>query len=1243
MPAITLRDDEPPPQPIQPEESPPSARYVGRYRVVSRLGDGGMGSIFRVVDAEGQALALKRLHSRASRSARERFRREAEILHRLSHPHVVKVFDLNVDEQGRPYFTMELVEGSTLQQLKGRLEPDVFVNIVAKAAEGLHHAHEHGLVHRDVKPHNIVVARGGEPKVVDFGLAHDVTANPLTQEGDLLGTPLYMAPEQMRGEHDKVDRRADVYSLGALLYEGLCGRLPFAAATLVELKELIERGEILPPSSLEPSISPALEAVVMRALSQDPSQRQDTALTLSLELRRALRRPQDAPSPRRAPGRLRWIALIVGLFGVLSLSLAGALFLKRRAASAERAQARDAARAELERGRGALAGVEGQAEHAAAVALAREARGLASGVLDPERLAGLDDADAAALTDEARALESQAIAALTETLALGPYGEREEARALLHASLEADPEQLAAWTTLAQLELIDGRLSRVRAAAHEVTKREPKHGLGQYLLGRALVSLGEPGPGIAALERALAGTLDGVSRVDVFALLGMAHLARDDLAAARAAARDARQSGGESSVLTVLEADLALRAKGDEPLACRLLEGLVATETTDPLGWQAVVQYLVQAEDWAGAAGWLDARLARDPNPRLLILRGGLHQLLEEWEAAEALFAQAVEAVPPGEPLYERLVFDRARLFWLEGRLDEGIELLEQVAGEGLILQSLNYELASLLLARDGAQDVERAAELIADLTSIPEDDRGVFEWRIALARGDLEGAERARRRTLSELAEHPYVLMLEARHLAALGRSDQFGVLLERSRKRFPRVFGARVLPSISFRSLFTAALERVQRGCVILRRARARGSSEQLARAGRHFRAAYRLVPELACAGLLAAVVAAEEGAPPQEVLAALERLEAPEILLVGMPEFPPAPQQLEELRGRQLLRSGSPAEAAAAYSRALDYSAPAEFGRRSRRARILVERAEAYEATGQREAALSDLDQALELEAGSEEARARRQQLREDLGDAAGAQADAQALAELRAGPTEEVAAALEGLARATDAASAAQWLGILRELRDALRPHEHGELFAQVCRARGEALLRFEGPGAAYDDLAALCQYDPRGLEVFYDLEVERFSGAQERSAILRVLREAPEVSQLVPGFRIGLSGWLLAEFARLEGKAAAAALWSYQLGGEDCSSAALALCGLHLALGYPARARAELADVLAQPDSPPYAHYLHARLLTLPGREQAALEALSAAWDGGFQPPKGYGQDPYLEPLRDQPAFARFVR
>ncbi|MCA8923500.1 MAG: protein kinase [Planctomycetes bacterium] len=1249
IPAITLRDEE---LPLHADEAPPkgstgTARFVGTYRVLGRLGDGGMGSIFRVVNGEGERFALKRLHSEASGSARERFRREAEILSRLSHPNVVRVFELAVDEKGRPYFTMELVEGSTLQKLKGKLEPEVFVTIVARAAEGLHHAHEHGLVHRDVKPHNIVVGRKGEPKVVDFGLAHDVTANALTQEGDLLGTPLYMAPEQLRGEHDKVDRRADVYSLGALLYEGLCGRLPVLATSLVELREALERAEVPPPSDLNPAVSPALEAVILRALSKRPEDRQDTALTLSLDLRRALRRPNDAPTLPRAgaPGRLRWVALLVGLFGVLSLSLAGALFLRRRAAEQERRRAEGELTQTLESARATLEAAGLNGNHDEAVAAARAALASASQGLSDRQRAALDPARAEELAAESAALALRCHDALASLLADGPFPEREEARRLLAESLERDPERTALWQALARIDDLDGLIKRARAAAHEVVQREPRNGDAQYLLARSLFRLGEPGAAEVALQRALDGRPAVTSSADALATYGMLQLSADRLEDAQRLAREARQADPTSEELKLLDVNLALRG-GDEPAACALFEELLASGP-GPRAIESCVQYLVQAEDWRGAERLLDARIARDPSPLMLMQRGTVHLLQAQHSEADALFVRAMEAIPADEAILGEVTYLRARLLHAQARLDEAIDLLQGFldGGQRSRVAPLEFELIQLLLTRERPQDIDRAEALLPNLAALElKQEQVLVEWQIALARSDLQGAERARRRAQEKLTEHPLVLMLEARHLAALGRTDQLAILQDRVSEVGPLLLRKRILPSMGLRPPFTAALERLQRGCALLRHARATGLEDTLRQAGKLFADAHALLPELSCAELLRISVEAEAGAAPEPLLDQLTSLERPGLLLVAAPEFPPARQHLEQLRGRQLVRSNRASEAVAAYSRALAVAEPSgSRGRRARRVQLLIERAEAYEAAGESSSALRDLDAALELAPLNESARVRRSQIRADSGDAAGAAEDSRQLGVLRAGPQTEVAAALAALERAKDPSEGEQALEQLRALQRVMDPRLHAELFAAASLGRARALFRWQGIGPAFDDLAALCQWNARGIETLYDLLAERLANQPQREQLLRVLRTPPELAQVDPKFRAGLGGFLLAEFCGVGTATAMNALQDYRLGGDDSASAPLLLAALEFALGYRARARGELARVFELSEVPAFAHYLVAREQVASGASDAAIDSLGAAWDDGFQPQSGYNEDPHLESLYGHPGFRRFAR
>jgi serine/threonine-protein kinase len=229
----------------------------------------------------------------------------------------VRIFDAG-ETDGQPYIVMEYVPGETVADLlarRGKVEPGEAVELVAQACEGLHHAHEHGLVHRDVKPQNLLVRDDGCVKVADLGIARAAESTRLTEHGTILGTAAYVSPEQAAGE--EVTAASDVYSLGAVLYELLTGRPPYEFSSLAELAAKQSSGEIVPPRDLEPDVPDRVEAVAMRALARDPRFRPASAAELAAELRAALAdRPAPAtavtaPLPRRTtvslPGAGAWL------------------------------------------------------------------------------------------------------------------------------------------------------------------------------------------------------------------------------------------------------------------------------------------------------------------------------------------------------------------------------------------------------------------------------------------------------------------------------------------------------------------------------------------------------------------------------------------------------------------------------------------------------------------------------------------------------------------------------------------------------------------------------------------------------------------------------------------------------------------------------------------------------------------------------------------------------------------------
>ncbi len=261
---------------------------AGRYRVTAKLGEGGMGAVYRGEQISlKRAVAIKVLRPELSANAGlvRRFNTEAELAAKLSHPNTVNIYDFGQDAAGALFIAMEFLEGRSLRQLvttEGPLPPARALAIGRQIAASLADAHAHGIVHRDLKPDNVMLTERGRERdivrVLDFGIAklrddNRATVNQMTQAGDLVGTPQYMAPEQIRG--DAVDGRTDVYALGAMLYEMVTGRLPFEGPTVMAVlsKHLTE----VPPAPTvrrpDLALPPALDALVMGALAKEPSQR----------------------------------------------------------------------------------------------------------------------------------------------------------------------------------------------------------------------------------------------------------------------------------------------------------------------------------------------------------------------------------------------------------------------------------------------------------------------------------------------------------------------------------------------------------------------------------------------------------------------------------------------------------------------------------------------------------------------------------------------------------------------------------------------------------------------------------------------------------------------------------------------------------------------------------------------------------------------------------------------------------
>lgn len=315
-------------------------RQVGRYQILGTLGRGGMASVYQAHDPGiGRDVALKFLHSTLCEDSdcRARFLREARAAGGLSHPNIVTVHDVG-EIDGRPYMAMEFLQGDVLSEVMKPNRPlpvrDVLVMGI-QLANALDYAHAHRIVHRDIKPGNIVRLEGTDTiKVTDFGIAHmdsSVTGEQHTRVGDVLGTPQYMSPEQTRG--DKLDGRSDLFSVGIVLYQMLTGHRPFAGDSLVAVALRIANEEAPPLEKERPDLPPSLRRIVERCLAKSPDRRFQTGRELSEALGRVLAEIDESARvrarPRIIPLRVKWAATMA-LVVMVVMGISAAVITQRQ-------------------------------------------------------------------------------------------------------------------------------------------------------------------------------------------------------------------------------------------------------------------------------------------------------------------------------------------------------------------------------------------------------------------------------------------------------------------------------------------------------------------------------------------------------------------------------------------------------------------------------------------------------------------------------------------------------------------------------------------------------------------------------------------------------------------------------------------------------------------------------------------------------------------------------------------------
>ncbi|MEZ6183603.1 MAG: protein kinase [Planctomycetota bacterium] len=697
--------------PQAPSTEGSKGRPFGDYVVEREVARGGMGIVYRARrNVDGSVVALKIIKQGPQASPRQvrRFQRETEAALLLDHPGIVRIYETGCSE-GYHFYTMELVEGESLYALlkrKQRLDVNDVLELVALAADAAHYAHEQGVVHRDLKPANILLTPDGRPKLTDFGLAKQVKAKSHLRRTDhVVGTPYYMPPEQARGDMD-LDRRADVYALGVILFELLALRVPFEGTTSMEVYQHVLNTN--PPSlrELDPRVDERLERIVYQTLAKELGDRYPTALALADDLRRYQRGESiQARAPaweRRRVQRLRRrIALWGGLVAVAAV--AAVLVWRSRvpepadqppppehtaelAAESQRREAfqtaeaalqelfgaetqagLDAAEAKLEQVRAAVAllvdGGEGWSERADTLA-ARLERGEARLGLARARLQG-PAGDWAGVAERLEAANDTELRVLRARALIGA-DRLEQARELLSAVLAADPYASVALLARAELALWEGDQPAAQARIKAILSQDPDDPAALALAARLELRRG-------ALREAL-NHADAWSRAtpgdaDVAWLRALLAWETADAGALRA----------------------SLKRLGEHPARVQAVNGMLALEQ----------------DDWAAARLAFEAALKHDPG----LAEASLGLALAQGGAGERDAALATLAAL-GERSDPRARWLRSRAAAAGARLLLPAAWLERWIGD----DAPSLARAEKLLARARAQEPVAAEAFRAEL-----------------------------------------------------------------------------------------------------------------------------------------------------------------------------------------------------------------------------------------------------------------------------------------------------------------------------------------------------------------------------------------------------------------------------------------------------------------------------------------------------------------------------------------------
>jgi len=1244
-------------------------KKIGAFPILRRIGQGGMGTIYLARDAAGREVALKRLLPGVSEDSRERFRREAEAIARLKHPGIVAIHDVGLDPETRlPFYTMDYVAGRDLSEVKGDLTREALLELLVKVARGLHYAHEQGILHRDVKPQNILVDESGEPRLADFGLARDLARSTLTEDGDLVGTPLFMAPEQLAGESERIDHRSDIYALGVLLYEALTGSLPIEASSFFELQDRVKRVVPEPPSA-RAEVPASLDRIVLKALEKEPEDRYLNAEAFALDLERHLRGESveaSAISPwrrarRNAAQRLRspWLWVGVLVLVLLGLLTGGAILQwgdAQREAEARAAleSRRDLALAKVREAQEALEAAQGETEPERILSRLEEVEARTSAARQASK-----DLGRAAPAHLARDLEAVQVAAArlgALTRSRGDVAERHEALVRLRVLLRdtGDPDLRL---NLGRLELEAGHYQAALEQLDEVLKRSGgKEVEAFYYRAEAHRRLGTYKFAILDYGRALAerDRLVGVRPARVLVGKCLAQLAAGELSSAQASLEEAKRAESEEPHLFLGQA--AFRdQRGDAEGALKVLVFGARAFPREARLHQAAGRVWAKLGDAERARTQFEAglRFGLDPGPR--VGKGRLAALAGQDAGARVELQAVLGAALPSDPARASASLALARLERSQGRQAEALAILEPLLASRPSWR-VRLEAAELMVAADDTESWSRAEELVRGLS---QSSRHPWTWlararrvqvRAALRRGDLEAAWARLQPSLGTGDAESLTLaadILRARGEAAAEPAEERA--LEAQRQAVNAAGGL----DLDVGDPLAEALSCLLRGRRLVARAQRGTADDELERPegqarGREgaealgldlLRRATRLAPWLASAREALGQALSERG----EAGAALQA--------IGKGR---ATTRALRLRAELLAAQSDHQGALVDLARALDRAPQNTPSEKRLRARLLLARARSRLALGRTQEALADLNQAGGLDGLLLEVFAERARLRTEAGDDVGAEEDRKRVFLLR-----------EGYVRRYESCRLASWraglgpqgnhveaLRVLAPAFEVVSRERDAERRAELHLVRAYMRLRSLRVAGALIDLAAMLELGPaRSFRQIYD-EVVSFRGSSRLALRLepiveRVLAQRDVQDEVDPDFLHAFSAFVTVEFGgepcpQSLLRAGLAAVDRYLERRPAHVAAHLLRAALLLADSRAGAALAAVQIALEEPAPQGYAHFLLARIQVRQRDALGGLRSLERAVSANFDVFQRIEEDEELSSLRALPRYPLVV-